>query len=107
MGSLDEISSINTGSKEQHHVLHSRVLDSHPKNSFRIEKGAKRNHKKVSCNHQISFWRDNLPVRTQCSVRTFAEKKAKLWFYDGESTLGGMAHFGLFLMHYWTHYFDI
>ena len=48
MGSLDEISSINTGSKEQHHVLHSRALDSHPKNSFRIEKGVKRNHKKWS-----------------------------------------------------------
>ena len=49
MGSLDEISSINTGSKEQHHVLHSRVLDSRPKNSFRIEKGVlKGDHKKWS-----------------------------------------------------------
>ena len=61
--------------------------------------------------YQISLWvyfRHTMSCNILCYVlvRAFT-KETKLWFYDGESTLGGMAHFGLFLMHYWTHYYDI
>ena len=65
--------------------------------------------RRFSRHYQISLWvyfAIQCPVVLPYVVRAFT-KETKLWFYDVESTLGGMAHFGLFLMHYWTHYYDI
>ena len=53
--------------------------------------------RRFSRHYQISLWlyfRYTMSCNTLPSyvVRAFT-KEAKLWFYDGESTLGGMGHF--------------